>query len=103
MINHTQQPLRTLPPPPRNTQFQGTRAISTGLSPGWVQTHKPCAVALPPCLLGGYSTRHHNAEEIYKRGRKKIQWVPGGGKHLELTWANCASDRGRGSQRSEGF
>lgn len=43
-------------------------------------------VALPlGSLPGGFSTRHDNAEEIYRRGRKKTQQVPGGGKSRALT------------------
>ena len=70
MTNPTQQPLD------RHTHtVQGTQATSKSMTP-----------VLPLDLLpGGFSTCHHNAEEIYKRGRKKSPQVPGGWKIRALT------------------
>ena len=74
MTNPTQQRLH-----------RHTHTHSPG-DPGCLQVRDPCVVALPLGLLpGGFSAHHHNAEEIYKRGRKKTHRAPGAGKSRALT------------------
>lgn len=87
MINHVQQPLSILPHGTNTHTFTGDPGHLCGALPSLRPAASP---------LGRYSTHHHNSEEIYKRGRKKIPWVTGSGKSRVLTWTIAARPGGLG-------